>query len=124
MNSSGFDEFFHSSTGHEPYDYQPRLACGPRKEGESKAIWLGHGTDCQSKLINVPTGPGKTAAVSTTLLSEEEQALVAELVADGLSIQERFRPEPLYKLTGTGHYTANTIEEIQQARKPGSKGTE
>lgn len=36
-------------------------------------------------------------------LSPEEQDLVAELVADGLSIQERFRPEPVYRQTGQGH---------------------
>ena len=50
-------------------------------------------------------------------LSPEEQALVAEIVADGLSIQDKFRPEPLYKQTGRGHYTSNTVEEIRQAKQ-------
>jgi hypothetical protein len=45
-----------------------------------------------------------------------EQALVAALVADGLAFQEKFRPEPLYKQTGTGHYAGNTVEEIQKSR--------
>jgi hypothetical protein len=48
-------------------------------------------------------------------LTEEQRALVAKLVADGLSIQHKFRPEPRYKTTGNGHYGADTVEEIQQA---------
>jgi len=55
-------------------------------------------------------------------LSPEERALVAELVADGLSIQDKFRPEPLYKETGKGHYASDTVEEIQRARKPKAEG--
>jgi len=35
--------------------------------------------------------------------SAEEQDLVAQLVADGLSLQKRFRPEPVYRPTGQGH---------------------
>ncbi len=48
-----FDEFFQSTTGHYqgPFDYQRRLA------GRDT------GTACQSQLINIPTGLGKTAAV-------------------------------------------------------------
>lgn len=45
-----------------PYDYQKRLACGergPRSESE----WLASAGTCQSQLISVPTGLGKTAAV-------------------------------------------------------------
>ena len=49
-------------------------------------------------------------------LSPEEQKMVAELVADGLSIQEKFRPEPLYKQTGKGHYESRTVQEIRQAK--------
>lgn len=51
MNSPKFDRFFSGATGHEPFDYQRRLAGGDS------------GTACQSQLINVPTGLGKTAAV-------------------------------------------------------------
>ncbi len=45
-----FEQFFKTATGQAPYDYQRRLAGdgGPR---------------CESQLINVPTGLGKTAAV-------------------------------------------------------------
>jgi hypothetical protein len=48
--------------------------------------------------------------------------MVAELVADGLSIQDKFRPEPLYKETGKGHYESGTVQEIRQAKEePGRK---
>jgi CRISPR-associated endonuclease/helicase Cas3 len=46
-----FEQFFKAATGHPPYDYQQRLAGG------------GVGRSCESQLINVPTGLGKTAAV-------------------------------------------------------------
>ena len=45
-----FEQFFETATGHAPYDYQRRLA----GDGDRP---------CESKLINVPTGLGKTAAV-------------------------------------------------------------
>ncbi len=52
MNELSFDEFFWKATGHKPpYDYQCRLA------GQ------GRGGVCESRLINIPTGLGKTAAV-------------------------------------------------------------
>jgi hypothetical protein len=50
-----FDDFFQTATrdaahpdGHQPFDYQRRLACDP---------------ECKSRLIDIPTGLGKTAAV-------------------------------------------------------------
>lgn len=49
-------------------------------------------------------------------LSAAEEKLVAELVADGLKIQEKFRPEPLYKRTGKGHYASDTVGEIRRAK--------
>ena len=54
-------------------------------------------------------------------LKPSESALVAELVEDGLSIQNKFRPEPLYKQTGKGHYQSDTVEEIQRAKKQKGK---
>jgi hypothetical protein len=51
------------------------------------------------------------------VLSSDEQSLVADLVADGLSIQDKFRPEPLYRDTGKGHYASQTVEEMRQAKK-------
>jgi CRISPR-associated endonuclease/helicase Cas3 len=60
-----------------------------------------------------------TASVS---LTAAEKSLVADLVEDGLSIQDKFRPEPLYKQTGKGHYASNTVEEIQRAKRDKSNG--
>jgi CRISPR-associated endonuclease/helicase Cas3 len=57
-----FAEFFHTATGLSPYDYQRRLACGER-EGRTEDEWLTSGTECHSRLIDIPTGLGKTAAV-------------------------------------------------------------
>ena len=50
-------------------------------------------------------------------LSPEEEKLVADLVAGGLSIQDKFRPEPLYKQTGKGHFSSGTVEEIRKAKE-------
>jgi CRISPR-associated endonuclease/helicase Cas3 len=49
-----FDAFFHAATGNKPYDYQRRLAGGDA------------GRACESQLISIPTGLGKTAAVMLT----------------------------------------------------------
>lgn len=69
MKRTSFDTVFCAATkdanaigGLVPFEYQRRLACGDqgsRTDGD----WLSSGTDCQSRLINVPTGCGKTAAV-------------------------------------------------------------
>lgn len=47
-----FNTLFELATNHPPYAYQQRLACGG-----------GDRVDCQSLLIDIPTGLGKTAAV-------------------------------------------------------------
>ncbi len=44
----------------------------------------------------------------TPNLSADERDLVADLVAGGLSIQERFRPAPRYKQTGQGPSSSST----------------
>jgi CRISPR-associated endonuclease/helicase Cas3 len=59
---------------------------------------------------------------SAGILTPAEQSLVADLVADGLSIQDKFRPEPLYKQTGKGHYASDTVEEIRRARNSKPEG--
>lgn len=58
-----FKTFFKTATDHDPYEYQCRLACGEPKPGDNEAAWLRGGSKCESKLINIPTGLGKTAAV-------------------------------------------------------------
>lgn len=58
-----FDSFFHDRTGGQsPYGYQCRLACGPGADPNTPET-LTTGTSCQSQLISIPTGLGKTAAV-------------------------------------------------------------
>ena len=57
----------------------------------------------------------------TRLLSAEKR-LVSEIVADGLSIQHKFRPEPLYKQAGKEHDQNRTVEEPRAARKSKPKG--
>lgn len=54
-------------------------------------------------------------------ISPEERSLVSELVEDGLAIQGRFRPAPLYRQTGKGHFEARTVEDIQTARKKAAR---
>ena len=71
-----FDDFFKAATGHEsgPFDYQCRLACGEPPVGANANLgepdaptrqWLAapDAGGCRSRLINIPTGLGKTAAV-------------------------------------------------------------
>ena len=58
-----YDAFFEKATGNQPYDYQRRLACGERAVSESDSSWLSHGCPAESRLISIPTGLGKTAAV-------------------------------------------------------------
>ena len=57
-----FTDFFHEAAGQKPYDYQCRLACGER-DARTEAAWISDGSVCKSRLINIPTGLGKTAAV-------------------------------------------------------------
>lgn len=58
-----FKTFFKvAAGGHTPFNYQCQLACGERNASESEDEWLGGGTKCASKLIDIPTGLGKTAA--------------------------------------------------------------
>ncbi len=67
-----FDTFFEAATGHSPYLWQCRLACGEPPEGancdlekpnDATKAWLVGGNPCDSRLIDIPTGLGKTAGV-------------------------------------------------------------
>ena len=64
MSATNYTAFFKAATNesHSPYDYQSRLACGERG-AKSDAEWISGGSDCRSRLINISTGLGKTAAV-------------------------------------------------------------
>ena len=56
---SSFTDCFRAATGHQPYDYQRRLAYGTSVNGSAPAETF----PCRSQLISIPTGLGKTAAV-------------------------------------------------------------
>jgi len=63
MSVPDFLTTFQKATGKpQPYDYQRRLACG-EKGTRSEEEWNRTGAACESRLINIPTGLGKTAAV-------------------------------------------------------------
>ncbi len=63
MSGRRYDQFFTAATHHEkPFVYQCRLACGDDANLDSPQT-LATGRKCESLLINVPTGLGKTLAV-------------------------------------------------------------
>ena len=68
-----------------------------------------------------PAQPLPTPGTPSTL-SPEEQRLVAELVADGLSIQDKFSPEPLHKETGKRHFENDAIDEMQHLKEQQPNG--
>lgn len=49
--------------------------------------------------------------------TRSREDILKDIVAEGLRIQHRFRPEPLYKTTGKGSYQSNTVQEIAAAKK-------
>ena len=57
-----FDRLFAKATPHSPHEYQKLLACGERRERHYDE-WLSGSSKCESMLIDVPTGFGKTGAV-------------------------------------------------------------
>ena len=57
-----FADFFQTATRNQPYGYQCRLACGSGADPEKPDTLTG-GVACASRLIDIPTGLGKTAAV-------------------------------------------------------------
>src|SRR5690625_8046882 len=85
-----YPEFFEIATDHKPYLWQCRLACGEPPDRANCDLeapdkltleWLSGGTDCNSKLIDIPTGLGKTAGVVLAWLWNRLR--VVELSANG-----------------------------------------
>ena len=58
-----FFNFFKIATGNAPYAYQCRLACGDTSDLEKQET-MKNGSECISRIISIPTGLGKTAAVT------------------------------------------------------------
>lgn len=59
---ANFDHFFKTATDRPPYGWQCRLACREAADPESPAT-LHSPINCASRLIDIPTGLGKTAGV-------------------------------------------------------------
>ena len=53
--------------------------------------------------------------------TRSREAILKDTLAEGIRIQPRFRPEPLYKATGRGSYQSNTVEEIAAAKKKSAR---
>jgi len=53
--------------------------------------------------------------------TRSREDILKDTVAEGIRIQSRFRPEPLYKTTGKGSYQSNTVEEIAAAKKKSTR---
>lgn len=59
-----YDAFFQCATGNVPYAYQRRLAgVPPASEIQDPKSQMRPSAPCNSQLISIPTGLGKTAAV-------------------------------------------------------------
>lgn len=56
-----FSKFFEEATKHPPYAWQGRLACGENYRNDDLAVQTCN--SCVSRLIDIPTGLGKTAGV-------------------------------------------------------------
>jgi hypothetical protein len=72
MSDTNYTAFFKTATGgsHLPYDYQSRLALG-------EADLPNTGAACHSRLINIPTGLGKTADSIREWFSEADRGVVS-----------------------------------------------
>jgi len=69
MSDLYFDDVFRTATGFEkPFDYQCRLACGPEASLQNRQS-LKKGRERESRLINIPTGLGKTTGVVFTAVN-------------------------------------------------------
>lgn len=63
------------------------------------------------------TGTDNPPGDNARILSPAERVIIDELVTDGLSIQEYFKQEPVYKQTGHGYYESVTVEDICRAKE-------
>jgi predicted RNA-binding protein YlxR (DUF448 family) len=53
--------------------------------------------------------------------TRSKETILKDALAEGIRIQHRFRPEPLYKLTGRGSYVSETVAEIAAAKKKSAR---
>ena len=55
------------------------------------------------------------------VFTPEQQKALDDAVAEGLAIQHKFRPEPLYKLTGTGYMKSDGVAEIARLKEEAAR---
>jgi hypothetical protein len=61
--------------------------------------------------------PSKDMAKKPKKPSDEiDQTLLQELIEEGLRIQPRFKPEPIYSKTGKGYMKPSGVDEIAEAK--------
>jgi hypothetical protein len=72
MSDTNYAAFFKTATGgsHLPYDYQSRLALGQDDLPNT-------GAACHSRLINIPTGLGKTADLIREWFNEADRGEIS-----------------------------------------------
>lgn len=69
-----------------------------------------------------PEPRGKSAAASSSVkFSLTAADFIAAAVADGLSIQHRFKAEPVYARTGKGFMAPSGVTEIAAAKRASKK---
>lgn len=67
MSGVQFDEFLHTATGNSPYGHQCPLAYGDDARSD-KLKTLAAGRECRWRLITIPTGLRKSAAIAPAWL--------------------------------------------------------
>ncbi len=55
------------------------------------------------------------------VFTPDQQKALAAAVAEGLAIQHKFRPEPLYKLTGKGCMKSDGVSEIVRMKEEAAR---
>ena len=59
--------------------------------------------------------------MSAHKFTPEEQKALDEAVAEGLAIQHKFRPEPLYKHSGKGYMKSDGVAEIARIKEEAAR---
>lgn len=73
-----------------------------------------------AKRRSKPRGKNATA-VASSKFSPAAANFIAAAVADGLSIQHRFKAEPVYARTGKGFMAPSGVTEIAAAKRASKK---
>jgi hypothetical protein len=58
--------------------------------------------------------------MATRQFTQVEKDAIAAALAEGLAIQHKFRPEPVYKHTGKGYMKSDGVAELQKIKEQSS----